>query len=229
MVAEPFSLVAWAKPLILGASQVLVSVALSGGASTNRHNLRISAGGQFNALSQFGGTFDLATTSTALAVDVWGHGAAAFAATNSRTCWLNGSGKGTNASNVVGITLNRTTVGASYVSPFRGQYADAVIGPGAIYRAAITDDEALLLGALRLHPHLVRPWDLVACWDLGEQGVDCEPDYVGGYDLAITGAVAVDGPPGIIYPPAPDFVPWLLSQAGSPAAYYRLLQQHLGA
>lgn len=138
----------------------------------------------------------------------WHHVAGVWTATNTTapTLYVDGvavSGVSQNGSGT--LTVNRTGIasiifdGARYYSPGRVAFA-------AIHSAALDADECGSLGQFLngvpcgVHPTMVRPDALVACWDLGGFAGDDDRDTWGGYDLTAYNSPTFDESPAVIYP-----------------------------
>jgi len=114
-----------------------------------------------------------ADTTTTWTTDTWHHAAYVFAANDSRAAYLDGAGKGTNATSATptGIDLVRIgRVGSSYYS---GALAEV-----AIWDVALSDEQVATLAGGSA-PSLVQAGNLVAYWPL----IDDDDDAANGYDL----------------------------------------------
>lgn len=121
--------------------------------------------------------------------NVWQHAAAVFAASNSRSVYLNGGGKVTNTTSLTPTGIDTTGVGAGYYGGGRdGDNFDGSIAEMGVWNVALTDDDVAALGK-GVSPLLVRPDGLQAYWPF--YGRDSpEIDLCGRIPLTVSGAVA---------------------------------------
>lgn len=117
----------------------------------------------------------------------WVHGCGVFASSTSRSVYANGILGGTNSSSAVLGTPTVTTIGAQYVAGVRGGFMAGSIAEAAVWSAALTDDEVMLLGR-GYSPQLIRPGSLVSYWPLGGQSSPAEIDLKGRFDATVNGA-----------------------------------------
>jgi len=136
-----------------------------------------------------------AETTTTFTDNTWFHACGVFAASDSRAAYINGGGKGTNATNVVPAGINTTTVGDAGSGTI---YFSGAIAEAAIWNVALTDDEVAML-AKGFSPLFIRPQNLVAYWPL----VRADQDVVGGYDLTPVNSPTIAAHPPQILRPAP--------------------------
>jgi hypothetical protein len=122
----------------------------------------------------------------------WNHGAAVYAAANSRTVYGNGTAGTTNTSSVTPLDLDTEAIGVLLRSTtaqfFAGELADYGLWDVALTAAEIT---ALSKG---VSPLLIRPASLVSYAPLGGR-LSPEPDLITGVGFALTAAPTyADGP-----------------------------------
>lgn len=205
VTAAPMTLAAWANPNNTTDAHIVLAVLDSGVADPNSDSFYISftgsAGGDpVQAFTAESGTFSGASTSTSFSAGVWQHACGVFASTTDRSVFLNGAGKGTNATlrNPSGIT--RTSIGFWETSAASFP-ANASVAEAAIWNAALTDDEVAVLAA-GICPLFVRPTKLVGYWPLfGRGGATAnEEDWIGERLMVQTNSPAVADHPRIIYP-----------------------------
>lgn len=155
---------------------------------------------QVRVLTRDSGGYGIATTSTGTTDNVWQHVLAVFAANNDRRVYLNGGGKGTNATARTPANMDRTAIGYwARMSPL--QYFSGDIAEVAIWNGILTDADAASL-AKGFSPRLVQPNNLAAHWNL-IRGLN---DNVGGYNLTASGT-SVSDHPRIIVPSRKIIIP----------------------
>ncbi len=166
LTATPLTIAAWAKmPNTPGGAAVITGLFTSGSASNrNRFSLQLS-NGLLVAATGDASTSVGATTSSSYSLTDWFHGCAVFASATSRAAYLNGGGKGTNATSITPSGINRTSVGVG-----DGSSADQALTGGTIaevtyWSAALTDAEVAAL-ANGIWPFMVRPDAIVAHFPL---------------------------------------------------------------
>lgn len=129
--------------------------------------------GKISAAAADGATDALAVTTTSFTANTWNHAAATFTSATSRAAYLNGGGKGTDATSR-SPTINSLTVGGfssgSLFGAMNGRLAE--IG---LWDAALTDAEVTSL-ANGTSPLRVRPQNLRCYWPLYGTGSP-EPNY----------------------------------------------------
>jgi hypothetical protein len=155
LTATPISFSAWFDSDAAG-DDVLVGLTASG--SAQRFIVRLSGSSTIVANARDGVGNKDATTSTTFSTGVWNHAGAAFASSTSRAAYLNGGGKGTNATSSTPASIDRTSLafsaGISAELFFDGKLAE--IG---IWDVELTDAEFLTLSK-GLCPKFVRPANL---------------------------------------------------------------------
>lgn len=149
------------------------------------------------AATKQGGENSARTVAT-VSVNTWHHVAAVFAAINDRAAFLDGANKVSDANTRTPVGLDITSIGR------RGHSAPALYFSGRIaevgvWNVALTDDEILSL-AKGMPPCMVRPANLVPCWEL--MGTDSpEPDANGGFPMTLYASpTKADHPPGVFRP-----------------------------
>ncbi len=141
----------------------------------------------------------VATTTTGFSVNTWHHTVAIYASATDRRVFLDGVGKGTNASNVTPVNLDRTSIGIDARStlfyPMSGMIAEEAIWdlsdwPGATDALKADTFEKILPSLAKAFSPLCFPLGLVAYWPL-IRGLN---DKVGGYNLTANGTTVSDHP-----------------------------------
>ncbi len=156
------------------------------------------------ALVRDAGGGSVATASVTHSINAWHHGCAIFVTTTDRRAFLNGANKGTNATSITPINLNRTSIGrrgtvtpAVYIS---GMIAEAAIWdlsqwPGATASDKADNFEKILPSLADNFTPDNYPLGLVAYWPL-VRGLN---DKVDGYNMTASGTV-VAAHPRVIQP-----------------------------
>lgn len=200
LTTTPFSMGCWFNPDVTTKSMTLMSIS-DKDATNQQHALiadgatLLSAGDPVVAASR-GVTFGFASTSTAFSASVWQHALGVWGSATDRRVYLNGGGKGTNASNKTATNLDRISIGVlGDSSP--SNFMDGLIADAALWNVSLSDDDAAALAA-GVSPLLIRPDALVAYWPL-IGAYSPEIDEVGAFPLTLTGTAQADHPP-IIYP-----------------------------
>jgi hypothetical protein len=241
VAAAPLTIACWFLPVSAAVTYDLVVIGDT--VATNYFALIASNPGSLGAISgaaSAGGEFSAITT-TLFAANRWAHACATYTSATARAAFLDGGGKGTNATSVVPASPAEVDVGAyhagaSIYSPMNGQIAEV-----ALWNVDLSDAEVAALAgrtgeSLSGLPLRIRPANLVAYWPLQGEVV---PEYSWSGDgtarnLAVVGgAVAVPHPDfllpprrrGVAYAPAAAaaFVahePYVVGQAVTRAAFY---------
>lgn len=189
VTAVPISMACWAKCTTSTDVNYLMAV---DEATDDQFSLLVNATNNVQAATRVAGTESLASSSTTFTDATWFHAAAVFAAANDRRAFLNGGGKGTNASNRTPTGINGMHIGVrdmgSIAVPMNGQIAHC-----AIWASTLSDAQVAVL-ATGVHPMLVDPANLVFYAPLWGNSSP-ELDIIGGVTLTITGTLAkADGP-----------------------------------
>lgn len=147
------------------------------------------ANGTVGALTAIAGEA-FAKSTTTFSASSWNHACAVFDSITSRSAFLNGGGKGTNATSKTPASLAKTTVGAARsttttFSPINGSIAEV-----AIWSAALDDAEVASL-ATGICPRLIRPSSLTAYWPLiGRFSPELDFGNNGVFPLTMNGTMA---------------------------------------
>ena len=142
-----------------------------------------------------------ANTTTTITATGWNHCCGVFRSATSRDAYLNGGGKGSNASDITPLLLDRMYIGATDAGtdPFDGGICEV-----ALYNIALSDAEVALL-AKPVSPLFVRPEGLVAYWPIMGR-YSPEIDIVGGFHMTVNGTLAQLNHPRIYHPSGPAFL-----------------------
>jgi len=154
-----------------------------------------------------GGIGGLAETSTSYTTNTWHHACGIWASSTDRRALIDGGSKGTNATDVTPINLDRTSIGimddSTPSTPASGHIAEMAIWDLSDWPGATGGDKAdafeIVLPSLAdgFSP-LCFPLGLVAYWPL----IRTLNDKVGGYNLTASGTT-VSAHPRIILPHNP--------------------------
>jgi hypothetical protein len=153
---------------------VMACIVQSSGSGANRFQLQTNGNPSNIAANAIAaGTGSLATTTTSTATGVWFHACAVFSANNARAAYLNGGGKGTNATTRTPTSLNQTAIGLADDTQENGQWQGS-LADVAFWNVALSDWEIFLL-AQGVDPRTIRPGNLLAylpCNSMGGQEID---------------------------------------------------------
>lgn len=202
ITAAPCTLACWFKADDITAQHVLLSVMDDGTGSVDGFYIQAvgnTAGDPIRASVAAAGSFGEAATTTGYSANTWQHACGVYTSATSRAAFLNGDGKGTNATNRAPSGLSRTMVGR-YNAGASNVYSDAAIAEAAIWDADLTDAEVASLAA-GMSPLLVRPENLVFYAPLFGNNSP-ETDIVSGLALTYSGSPAKVDHPRILRPSA---------------------------
>jgi hypothetical protein len=171
------------------------------GSSTAQSNfiMRLRWDDYIYAATYAGGSGDSAHTSTTFTGSAWQHACVVFRDTDDRSAYLNGGGRGNNATDLTPADLDRIDIGCYIYAGAHGWYWPGSIAEAAIWNVALTDDEVAVL-ATGVSPLLVRPQSLVFYAPFIR---DDDEDLVGGLSLTANGGPTVGVHPRVIYPGIP--------------------------
>jgi hypothetical protein len=182
VTAVPLSIAAWFNSDDLTIDQIIFAINVAG-SNDNAFALQLSgsvAGDPVSALARTTAS-SAASTSSAYSTGVWQHAAAVFASATSRSAYLNGGSKGTNAVSRVPAGLNQMCMGArrgaTTLLPFSGMLAEV-----GVWNIALTDADVLALST-GISPLAVQPEYLVHYYRAIGQSAP-EIDLVNGYGLS---------------------------------------------
>lgn len=153
--------------------------------SATQHRMVLSINASLNVLAQTADTtVASATTSTAGSTSTWAHACGVFASSTSRAAYLNGGGKGTNATSKVPAGMNRTHIGHPTAVSITGDIAEV-----AMWSAALTDAEVAAL-ATGISPLWIQSASLIGywpVWGIASPEIDLTPNN---RTMALTGSPA---------------------------------------
>jgi hypothetical protein len=187
LTSMPFTMACWFRSSDLTTTQTAMALGASG--SNDRWALFLAgaqAGDFLQAASVQSGTTTAAATTTGFSADTWHHGCAVFASANSRSIYIDGGSKGSNAGSSTPGTPNRTSIGARNSSGVYGVFMSGRIADAGIWNVALSDAEVAAL-AKGLHPTRMRPDALVAFWELyGNDSPESDWHLIGGTRYPMT-------------------------------------------
>lgn len=196
----PLTIACWAKIGTLGQSQYLAGIYnSSGGDDRNCYNIYVRSSNEVGIQSADSSSWSGALTTTTVSAGVWIHAAGTVTSATARAAYLNGGGKGTNATSRTATGINRIGAGKALgTGTFGPVGSNSVIAELGFWNQALTDAEIASLAA-GASPMLVRPSALVAYWPL--VGVNSpENNIVANNSLTITGTLPVSPHPRMFDP-----------------------------
>lgn len=141
--APPFTMACWFTADDLTASLTLMSIA-DASTGDDWHDLQVRGtigGDPIAAASRHvGAAAARATTTTGIVANEWFHGCGVWAATNSRSVYLNAAGKATETTAIVPVGIDRVGIGLRYDSTPAVYYSGHIAMP-AIWNRALSDEE----------------------------------------------------------------------------------------
>ena len=203
ITATPLSISVWFYPDDDGSFHPLVGISNSGNIN-DYFALLIGSGQNVWALIDDGAGQAGSTTATTLTNNSWNHCMAVFATTTSRSSWLNGLNKDTDATDRTPAGIDQTEIATILRSNPIG-YASGRIAEIGLWNADLSDAEVAIL-ATGISPLAVRPQSLVAYWPL-MGNLSPEPDWLENkYSMTlVNGPTKADHPP-VMYPVSPQII-----------------------
>jgi hypothetical protein len=195
ITAQPLSISCWVRPdsAAPGNDQVAVFIGDKDAADNYWFLGMKAATGEAIYNARSGGAAQ-AESSTTMGANVWSHLCSVEAANNDRAVFLNGAGKGTDATVVVPAGADRVSVGQAGDST-PSLLWDGEVAHVAIWDVALSDGEVASLAA-GVSPLQISSDNLVGYWPIN--GRPIEPDILSSvHALVLTGA-----PPAGEEPPA---------------------------
>jgi hypothetical protein len=204
--AYPFSMACWFRSDSITVNQTLMQLQDKDSTSPRQY-LRCAgavASDPVQAVTATSGSTQTASTSTSYTAATWHHACGVWASDTSRAAYLNGGGKGTNATSRTfnsGAGMDSVTIGcAGHSTP--DNFTDGRIAYAAIWNVALSDAEVALLAGGD-HPLAVQGAAVVAYWRLtGTDSPELDTEGSLPWNLTLTGTTAgaddptVDPPPG---------------------------------
>jgi len=193
VTAVPCTLACWYKPVSAGALYILMEVSLVDSTSDG-FLIYQNSDGTIVAAQRGSATATSASTAS-VSSGTWAHACVVFSAINLRAAFLNGGAKGAaDVTSVTTGTVNRTLLGAQYVSAgTKNAFLDGPMCDAAIWNVALSDAEVASL-ASGTSPLSIQASNLQAYWKLCGDASP-EPDASGnGRDLTVVGPTKVDNP-----------------------------------
>lgn len=199
VAAVPLTLALWVMPRTFTSTGGLFGIH-NNGSPLDHFRVLNNSSGTASAQAASSGSFGTANSSRSMTLSAWNHVAGVFTSSTSRACFVNGAGKGTNATNITPGALTHVITGAHRGSSpdTYSVYHNGIIASPAIWSVALTDAEIRQL-AQGADPRTIRPQNLVAFWPLDTPGstveFDQNPFAPRRYDLTVTGATPAIDPP----------------------------------
>jgi len=170
VTAPPFTMACWFRPENDTDNQVLMGSSTGTVIAADRHLLQLRgdvAGDPLSINSQDGPTTGYVETTTGITPNTWHHACGVFAASNSRSVYLDAGGKATDTTEVTPDDLVLWSIGCQYRAdaPTRRLHFTGRIAEAAVWNVALTDVEVAILAA-GYSPTFVRPASIVAYWPL---------------------------------------------------------------
>jgi len=209
--AVPLSIACWFNSDDDANTQCLCALLDASSSNLNYFALQLQggvAGDPISALTSDGAATSSATTTSGYTAGTWHHTLGVWAAVDSRSAYIDGGGKHTSTASRTPTGIDRLSIGARRdTGP--GQYMSGNIAELAVWLAALTDAEALIL-AEGYSPLFIRPASLAFYLPLVR---DEDEDIVGGLSLTAGRAPTIAAHPRIIYP-APQALAHIAAATG---------------
>jgi hypothetical protein len=143
ITAVGFTMACWYNPVSVSSTRDLISIANSGN-TTDYFNLQQNSTGAVRVRSADSTTQSSAVTATTATANTWQLAVGVIAATNSRTAYLNGTGKGTSSTSRSTTGVNRIGIGAN-VGSTPASFFGGNISNVCIWDRVLSDEEIYLL------------------------------------------------------------------------------------
>lgn len=143
ITAVGFTMACWYNPVSVTNTRDLISIANSGN-TTDYFNLQQNSTGAVRVRSADSTTQSSAVTATTATANTWQLAVGVIAATNSRTAYLNGTGKGTSSTSRSTTGVNRIGIGAN-VGSTPASFFSGNISNVCIWDRVLSDEEIYLL------------------------------------------------------------------------------------
>lgn len=184
--AVPLTLSCWWNPVSNAVGQSIFE--LNDNGTNGVFSIRQDSSGHILATTIQAASVTSATTSTTDSSGTWCHACATFTSTSARAAYLNGGGKGTDATSKTPSGINQTEIGHG-----GGGFANGNIAECAIWNIALADAEVASL-ATGIPAWLVHPEALIFYAPLS-MGYSPEINIISNTNTGtITGATLIDGP-----------------------------------
>lgn len=195
ITATPLTMACWFNTSVASTLQALMHIGLAtGGGTASYFGLEVNNSDQVIASARAGSTTNSAVTSTTYSTNTWSHACGVFASATDRRAFLNGGGKGTNATSRTPTSLSRYIIG---LRNDNGGDLTGLIAEACIWSAALDDSEVAALAA-GYRPDLIRPGSVVEYWSIFGR-TSPEINLYSATALTVNGATLADHP-RIYYP-----------------------------
>ena len=191
LTVKPFTVASWFKPVL--ALPPLDRAIWFQGNATGGYSFMLQIEGTsvpdrgtLRAVENENGVPARAQTSTLITAGIWQHGCGVFATNSDRRVFLDGGGKGTNATAHDAFLVAHTVlnIGVQNIAPLTRKMRGE-LGHVTIWSVALSDDEIASLGA-GLHPLRMRGGDIVSYVPIN--GQDPEADPITQVTLSVNGS-----------------------------------------
>ncbi len=215
VTAVPLTMACWFNVKDITTNYFIFSL---GDQSTgNNYFVILAAGGvggdPIAAQSSDSGGAPFAVSSSGFSADTWHHACGVYASATSRSAFLDGGNKGSEATENTPTGIDRLRIGSTADSSPVG-WVDGAMAETAVWNVALTDAEVAILG-LGYSPLMVRPSGLVFYSPLiRDISAGAWPDLIGGVALTEVNTPTVAVHPPIFYPSAPMLIPAGAAAAG---------------
>lgn len=173
LTAAPVTMAAWFRSDDITVRQTICSSCNSTVNDRNHFTLRISgntAGDPVEAITADAAGGAAAGTAVGYLADTWHHGCAVFASATSRSVYLDGRNKASNAGNRTPAGIDRASIG-TLADSAPGQYMSGRIAEVSMWSAVLTDNE-VFQHAQGVPSPFIRPQSLKVYWTLFETDRD---------------------------------------------------------
>lgn len=192
VTAYPFSFACWAYYTTTTAAQNPTWIVVRDSGFTNYFSLYLQQSSKkVGCWVQAGASGNGALTTTTATVSTWFHAAAVFTSATSRAAFLNGGGKGTNATSLSPTGMTVTDLRST------GNTENVAEAYAAIWNVALSDSDVANL-ASAVGPRKVKPQNLIRYCPI-HGSASPEPDLVSSTAWTLTGTAFV-APPRIYSP-----------------------------
>lgn len=197
----PLTIACWARTQSTATTQAIAAI---GQRVTNaqRYQVFFNSSGRIAGYCQNAAGTQISNFADSSGVNysanTWYHAAVVFSTTTSRTVYRDGGNAGSDTTSVTVGTVTTTNFGTRFDGAAFGAYLNGQTAEGGVWNVALTAAEIASL-AKGVCPLSIRPESLVAYWPMYGNNSP-EDDWVGSFDLTITGATKATVHPRISYP-----------------------------
>lgn len=199
-IAMPLTMACWGNTSVTGTLQAMMHIGdVAVGPTQNRWSLTVDTGDAVTATTNTTTGTVSAVTSTTISASTWFHACAVFTSATSRAAFLNGGGKGTNATSRSPTGIDNFAIGVLYGSSVSQPFGPAGTGDLAwatVWNIALSDADVAIL-ATGIDPRLIHPEAIIGFWPL--VGVNSPENnlYSNTEVLSIVGSLSQSSMPSI--------------------------------